>query len=116
MFRYERKREKLASRAVFFGRVIYSLAVGLLFVGISLALGVLGYMAFAGLGPVDAFLNASMILGGMGPVAPLESDAAKIFAAFYALYSGLLLIAITGIVLAPVLHRVLHAIHADERD
>jgi hypothetical protein len=72
-------------------------------------------MHFAHLSFVDAFLNASMIIGGMGPVAPLEDDAGKIFAASYALYAGLLLIAVTGIVLAPVLHRVLHAIHADDQ-
>ncbi len=116
MFRYEHKRQKMASRAVFLGRVAWSLIIGIFFIAVSLAAGVLGYMQFAGLAPIDAFLNAAMILGGMGPVAPLDGDGAKMFAAFYALYSGLLLIAVTGIVLAPVLHRVLHAIHADEQD
>ena len=116
MFRYEHKRQKMASPAVFLGRVVYSLIVGCVFIGASLAAGILGYMKFAGLSPVDAFLNASMILGGMGPVAPLEGTQAKLFAGVYALYSGLLLIAVTGIILAPVLHRVLHAIHADEQD
>lgn len=114
MFRFEHKRQKLASRAVFLGRVFRSLLIGLVFIGVSLAGGMAGYMTFAGLSPIDAFLNASMILGGMGPVAPLDNDAAKIFAGAYALYSGLVLIAVTGVVLAPVLHRVLHAIHADE--
>lgn len=114
MFRFEHKRQKLASRAVFLGRVFWSLIVGLVFIGVSLVGGIAGYMAFAGLSPIDAFLNAAMILGGMGPVAPLDNDAAKIFAGVYALYSGLVLIAVTGVVLAPVLHRVLHAIHADE--
>lgn len=116
MFRFEHKRQKLASPAVFFGRIVRSLFVGLIFIGASLVAGMAGYMVFAGLSPIDAFLNASMILGGMGPVAPLDNDAAKIFAGLYALYSGLLLIAVTGLVLAPVLHRVLHAIHADESD
>lgn len=116
MFRFERKGEKLASHGVFFGRVLYSLLIGCLFIGASLAAGVAGYMTFAGLSPIDAFLNAAMILGGMGPVAQLDGDVAKVFAGVYALYSGLLLIAVTGIILAPVLHRVLHAIHADERD
>ena len=116
MFRYEHKRQKLASKAVFVGRIFWSLAIGLSFIGVSLAVGVAGYMYFAALSPIDAFLNAAMILGGMGPVAALGTDAGKLFAATYALYSGLLLIAVTGIVLAPVLHRVLHMIHADEQD
>jgi hypothetical protein len=116
MFRYERRHQKLASPAVFLGRVLYSMIVGMMFIGASLAAGVYGYMYFAGLSPVDAFLNASMILGGMGPVDTLNGNPAKVFAGLYALYSGLLLIAVTGIILAPVLHRVLHAIHADEKD
>ena len=114
MFRFEHRRQKLASPGVFLGRVAWSMAVGLVFIAVSLVGGMLGYMFFAGLSPIDAFLNAAMILGGMGPVAPLDNDAAKLFAGAYALYSGLLLIAVTGVVLAPVLHRVLHAIHADE--
>jgi len=114
MFRFEHKRQRLASRVVFARRVAWSLAIAAGFIAVSLVGGVVGYMAFARLSLVDAFLNASMILGGMGPVAPLEDDGAKIFAGLYALYSGLLLIAVTGVVLAPVFHRVLHAIHADE--
>ena len=114
MFRFEHKRQKLASRAVFARRLLWSLGIAVGFIGVSLIGGVVGYMAFAQLPLVDAFLNASMILGGMGPVTALESDGAKVFAGLYALYSGLLLIAVTGVVLAPVFHRVLHAIHADE--
>lgn len=116
MFRYERRHEKLASHTVFAGRVLRAVLIGCLFVGVSLIGGVAGYMYFAHLTPVDAFLNAAMILGGMGPVATLDSDSAKIFAGLYALYAGLLLVAVSGIVLAPVFHRVLHAMHADERD
>jgi hypothetical protein len=114
MFRFEHRRQKLASRVVFARRVLLSLGIAVGFIAVSLIGGIAGYMAFAGLSLVDAFLNASMILGGMGPVAALESDGAKVFAGLYALYSGLLLIAVTGVVLAPVFHRVLHAIHADE--
>jgi hypothetical protein len=113
MFRFERRHEKLASPAVFFGRVLRAVIVGGAFVGVSLVGGIAGYMYFAHLTPVDAFLNASMILGGMGPVSPLDTDEAKIFAGLYALYAGLLLVAVSGIVLAPVFHRVLHALHAD---
>jgi hypothetical protein len=114
MFRYERKHQKLASRAVFAQRVARSLAFGLALIVVSLIVGMAGYMYFAHLGIVDAFLDAAMILGGMGPVATLDNDAAKIFAGIYALYSGLLLIVVSGIILAPVLHRVLHALHADD--
>ncbi len=115
MFRYEHKRQKLATRTVFMQRVARSLGIGLALIAVSLAVGIAGYMYFAELPFVDAFLDAAMILGGMGPVAPLHTDTAKIFAGIYALYSGLLLIVVSGIILAPVLHRVLHALHADEQ-
>lgn len=114
MFRFERKGQKLASRRAFAQRMARSLALGLALIAGSLIVGMAGYMYFAQLSLVDAFLDASMILGGMGPVAPLTTDAAKIFAGLYALYSGLLLIVVSGIILAPVLHRVLHALHAAE--
>jgi hypothetical protein len=116
MFRYERRHEKLASGTVFFGRLLYSLFMGSVFVGVSLIGGIAGYMYFAHMQPIDAFLNAAMILGGMGPVSPLDTDQAKLFAGIYALYAGLLLVAVSGIVLAPVFHRVLHALHADSQD
>lgn len=115
MFRYEHKHQKLATRAVFARRVARSLALGLALIAASLVVGIAGYMVFAHLSFIDAFLDAAMILGGMGPVATLDNDAAKIFAGLYALYSGLLLIVVTGIILAPVLHRVLHALHADDQ-
>ena len=73
-----------------------------------------GYHMLGGLQWVDAFLEASMILGGMGPVNPLPSDAAKIFASFYALFSGVVFISVMGIMLAPLLHRVLHKFHIDD--
>jgi hypothetical protein len=115
MFRYEHKRQPLASRAVFIGRLLRSLLISMGIIGGSLAAGVIGYMATAHLGFVDAFLNASMILGGMGPVAVLDNDTAKIFAGVYALYSGLVLIAVTGIILAPAIHRVLHALSVEPK-
>ena len=90
------------------------LAVGI--IGFALGLGVLGYHFIGGLRWVDALLDAAMILSGMGPVSPLSSDAAKVFAAAYALFSGLILIGATGIVLSPVFHRVLHRFHVEERD
>ena len=68
-------------------------------------------MGLAGLNIVDAFVNAAMILGGMGPVDPLPTDGAKIFAGLYAIYSGIVFLVIAGVILAPFLHRVLHALH-----
>jgi hypothetical protein len=86
-------------------------SMALLLVGVSLLVGIVGYMTLDHLSFVDAFLNASMILGGMGPVAPLDSEAGKIFAGIYALYSGLVFLVVAGLLLAPVVHRVLHRFH-----
>jgi hypothetical protein len=82
-------------------------------VGISLLVGILGYHHFAGFGWVDSFYSASMILSGMGPTEQLPTHPAKIFAGVYALYSGLVLIASTAVVLAPFMTHVLHAFHAE---
>jgi hypothetical protein len=93
-----------------------SAAIAAATIAVALGIGVLGYRQTNGEGWIDALLDASMILGGMGPVSPLTSDAAKLFAAFYALFSGLIFIAVTGILSAPWIHYVLHKLHADERD
>jgi hypothetical protein len=111
---FGREHIPLARRAVFFGRLFRSLALSVALIGVSLAVGVAGYHWIAGLTWVDAFLNASMILGGMGPVDELTSDASKIFAACYALFSGLVLVGATGLVLGPILHRMLHKFHLDD--
>jgi len=88
-------------------------AIAGVLVGLSLLIGILGYHQFAELGWVDSFYSASMILGGMGPTEPLRTNVAKIFAGLYALYSGLVLIASTAVVLSPFMTHVLHAFHAD---
>jgi fumarate reductase subunit D len=76
-----------------------------------------GYHWLGGLGWMDSFLNAAMILSGMGPVDALQNDAVKIFAGLYAIYSGLLIVATTALILAPALHRLLHRLHVkDEQD
>ena len=90
------------------------LAFGL--IGFALALGILGDRYIAGFTWVDSLLNASMILSGMGPVGTLDSNAAKVFASAYALFSGLVFIGATGILLTPVFHRVLHRFHIEEKD
>src|SRR5215471_17957460 len=93
-----------------------SLAIAMLLILIALTVGVAGYHFIAGFDFVDSLLEASMILGGMGPVRELPNQSAKIFASVYALFSGVFFIALMGIILAPVAHRVLHKFHVDEKD
>ena len=96
----------------------FALALGLSggLVGVSLGLGILGYHFVARFTWIDSLLNAAMILTGMGPVDALNSDAAKLFASAYALFSGVVFISATGILLAPIFHRVLQRFHIEERD
>lgn len=109
----ESREEPLAPTAVFIGRLLLSILAAALVVAVSLVAGIWGYCRFEGLSVIDGFLNAAMILSGMGPVAQMTSDAGKIFAGCFALYSGLMLVAATGIILAPVVHRFLHKFHID---
>jgi len=88
---------------------------GTALVAVSIAIGMLGYHFFDHLAWVDAFVDTSMLLGGMGPVNPLQGNVAKVFAGMFALYAGLVFLALTAIMLAPVLHRVLHAFHAETK-
>lgn len=113
---YERRAEELAPHSIFIKRILGSLAVALGVIAIALCLGIAGYHFIAGFNWVDSFLEASMILGGMGPVKELHDDASKIFASIYALFSGLIVIALMGIMLSPVAHRVMHKFHVDEED
>ncbi len=113
---YERRQQRLLSRIEFSKRVGRHglVALGVLVFG--LGGGVLGYHYVAGLSWIDSLLNASMILGGMGPVDPLKTDCAKLFASFYPLFSGLAFIGIVSVLLAPFVHRMLHRFHAEERE
>ena len=113
---YERRNQRLLSRAEFSKRVGRHGLVALGIVALGLGSGVLGYHFFADLGWIDSLLNASMIIGGMGPVDPLPNNAAKLFASFYALFSGLAFVGIVSVLLAPFVHRLLHRIHAEERE
>ncbi len=90
-----------------------SLGIALAMIAVSLLAGVCGYHFLEDLPWLDAFLNASMILGGMGPVDPVKTPSGKLFAGCYALYSGLVVIATAGVLLLPVLHRLLHKFHAE---
>ena len=87
-----------------------------LIVLISLGVGILGYHIFEGLNFIDSLLNASMILGGMGPVNEVKTDAGKIFASFYALFSGIVFLVIAGVIFAPIFHRFLHKFHLNLED
>ena len=117
LFNFDYKESPLASRAEFFGRLIGNTMFAGLIIGVALAAGMAGYYYLVGgMTWVDAFQNAAMILGGMGPVDPVTTDTGKIFAGAYALFAGLLFVATSGIVLAPVVHRVLHALHVDDDD
>lgn len=113
---YESKNQPLLPKKAFRARVGRHVAFAVAVIGFALGVGVLGYHFIAGLEWVDALLDASMILGGMGPVNELHSNDAKIFASVYALFSGLVFIGIMGVVLAPFAHRIMHRIHVEEGD
>lgn len=118
LFHFERKTQPLAPWRAFYSRLWGNLLVALAIIGASLAVGVVGYRFTEPTTDnwLDAFLQASMILSGMGPIGELTTEGAKIFASIYALYSGVLLIVLTGLVLAPVFHRVLHSFHIEDED
>lgn len=116
MLNLESRESPLAPSHVFAWRFLKFLLGALALGGFALGIGVLGYHYIAAFSWVDSLLNASMILGGMGPMGELPCDEAKIFASAYALFSGLIFITVTGIVLTPLAHRVLHHFHLDDDD
>ena len=111
---FERRNEELASTSEFAKRMAAFIGLALGLIAVALMIGIAGYRYLAGFGWVDSLLEASMILGGMGPVNPLSTDGAKIFASMYALFSGLIFIAVMGVILSPVVHRLMHKFHIDE--
>ena len=110
---FERKYQPLISRSQFARRMAMYTAFGLVFLSFSLAIGTVGYAHFADLPVVDAFLNASMILTGMGPVDKMETTGGKLFAAIYAIYSGVAFLTFCGVLFTPVYHRFMHRFHLD---
>jgi hypothetical protein len=112
---YEHHQQPLLTRAEFAQRVLNHFALGLGAIAVALFIGIFGYHWIAGFTWVDSFLNASMILGGMGPVGDLPNSGAKIFAGFYALFAGLFFIAMMGLLLAPFMHRLAHKLHIKDR-
>lgn len=113
---FESKREPLLPPAAFVRRVARSFIASAVLVGASLAGGMAGYAGFEGMSAVDAFVNAAMILSGMGPLDPPKTTDGKLFAGCYALYSGLVLVLAAGLVLAPLVHRMLHRFHLEEEN
>ncbi|HTL67571.1 MAG TPA: hypothetical protein VL200_07910 [Lacunisphaera sp.] len=111
---FERRHDKLVPFPRFVRRVVLSMLLTLAVLLVALGIGVIGYHEVAGLRWIDALLNASMILTGMGPVDSMTTTAAKIFASCYALFSGVVFLSSIGFVLAPVFHRILHKFHLDE--
>jgi len=108
---FEHHRKELLSRRAFIKRQLTYVWFSLLILTASLGLGIVGYHVFGGLSLIDAFLNASMILTGMGPVDHIESASGKIFAGFYALFSGVAFLTFVGVLFAPLYHRFLHRFH-----
>jgi hypothetical protein len=112
----EHKTERLLPRRLYILRLLRSLRAVFLLIVLSLIVGTIGYRFTADMSWVDAFYNASLILSGMGPATELETNSAKIFASFYSLYSGLAVIAVTGMLLMPVFHRILHKFHVENKN
>ena len=114
MFLYEHKSKPLLTRPAYINRLLkhFLFASGIIFG--ALAIGVLGYHSFEDLPWIDSLLNASMILGGMGPVDPVKTNAGKLFASMYALFSGIVFLVAVGVIIAPAFHRLLHKFHLSD--
>ena len=110
---YEHHSEPLLPIRKFVYRLLGHILVALAAIVFALGIGILGYHRFDELSWLDSFLNASMILGGMGPVSELHSPSAKLFAGFYALFSGLFFVGVVSIIMFPIVHRFLHLLHLD---
>lgn len=113
---YERQGDKVITWEHFVERMIRHGVIAILLIAFSLGMGMGGYMLFEHQRVIDAFLNAAMLLGGMGPVGEIKTSGGKIFAGMYALYSGLVFLVVAGLLLAPVVHRVLHRFHWEISD
>lgn len=112
---YEHHSARPVSRRRFVQRLVVHLSVAMVVVAGSLAMGMCGYRYFEGLPWLDAFLNSAMLLGGMGPVDELHTPGGKFFAGLYSLYCGLVFLVTAGLLLTPVVHRILHTFHWSER-
>ena len=113
---YEHRSEPLLPAREFLSRMARHGGLAVTFVVFGLAVGMLGYRWTEEMDWLDAFLNAAMILAGMGPVTPLETDGGKLFAGLYALFSGLVVLVVAGVLAAPLVHRLLHRLHLEDRE
>ncbi len=111
--KFEHRHQPLLSTELFIRRVLRFAGVATLLVGGSWAIGILGYHYLEDMAWIDATLNAAMILGGMGPVTPLYTDAGKLFASFYALFAGIVFLVSVGVIIAPFFHRIMHHFHLE---
>jgi hypothetical protein len=111
--RFERRGQPLAPRRKFLIRMTIAIGLWIVLTIVGLAIGIAGYAAFEGMSFVDAYVNAAMILSGMGPVGELKTTSGKVFAGSYAILSGLIIVIATGFVLAPIFHRILHRFHVE---
>ena len=110
---FEHRQEPLLPRLLFLWRILKFAALSFGLAAVSLLIGILGYRHFESMSWIDAFVNAAMILGGMGPIGELHTGAGKLFAGVYALYCGLIVVISMGILIAPVFHRFLHLFHLE---
>ncbi len=113
---FEHKSEPVIPWQLFIRRLYVSFGLGAALILVSLTVGIAGYHYFDGLMWIDAYLNAAMILSGMGPISQPHSAAGKIFAGLYALYSGFAVLVIAAVAFGPFVHRMLHKLHVDEKD
>jgi hypothetical protein len=113
---FEHRRQRLLSRRRFASRMLKVIALWCMLAFVGLAIGMAGYAGLEGMSLTDSYVNAAMILSGMGPMGELKTAAGKIFAGSYAIFSGLLLVIATGFVLAPIFHRVLHHFHVERQE
>ena len=113
---FEPRHAPLAPRARFLRRVATNFGLAMLVIGGSLAWGMWGYRYFEHLRWIDAFLNAAMLLGGMGPVETLQTEGGKLFAGIYALYAGMVVLVAASILIAPLFHRFIHRFHLEQRE
>ena len=111
---YERRTDKPLTRSRFASRVMRHGGYVIVGIAFALAIGIGGYHGIVGLSWIDAFLDASMILGGMGPLHEPRTTGGKLFAGFYALFAGLFFIFAAGVLLAPFLHRIIHLFHLEK--
>jgi len=113
---YEHKTQPLLPKHLYIRRLIGHILIAVLVIFASLLIGIVGYHFTEGLPWLDSLLNASMILGGMGPVNELHTSGGKFFASFYSLFSGIIFLATVAILIAPVVHRFLHRLHLEAKD